>query len=461
MRWSLLLPVSLALTSLTVGARAQEHSQHDDRDLSRGMMRDLFDVESDRAALGISTSSSGKRDTLGLLIVSITPGGPAEKAGLEEGNRIAAIKGVSLALSRADAGEPDMEGLMTRRLVRELRKVKAGDEVELKVYANGAHKTVKAKTTEFGDLRPRLSRRAADRDEDRAVLGLDFGGRGSKRDTLGILVVGVEPNGPAEKAGIEEGNRVATINGADLRVPAEEAAEGYLSWSKQDRFRRQMQKVKPGDTVELKVYADGQMKTVRVKAARAGDVYTERSRHGLHFRMFGDEAFIPLPPIPPIPPIPPMRTELGDEENMIQLRGEEREAARAMRDAARELRDAQRASQVQLRTVGLGPVALDGPNVTSAGLDDDLSTLSLPGLRITEMSDELAPYFCAGSGKGLLVLEADEQWSGLRPGDVILKVNGASVRRASALSTRLDSDRDNKLEVLRKGKRVNVVVRGG
>jgi S1-C subfamily serine protease len=77
------------------------------------------------------------------------------------------------------------------------------------------------------------------------------------------------------------------------------------------------------------------------------------------------------------------------------------------------------------------------------------------------MSDELAPYFGAESGKGLLVLQADEQWSGLRPGDVILEVNGASVRRASALSTRLNAGRDNKLEVLRKGKKVNVVVRGG
>src|SRR5919205_3869249 len=109
MRWSRLLPVSIALVSLTVGARAQEHDTHDEHDLSRGMMRYLFDEDSDRAALGISTSSSGKRDTLGLLITSITPGGPAEKAGLQEGNRIVAINGVSLALARADAGEPDME----------------------------------------------------------------------------------------------------------------------------------------------------------------------------------------------------------------------------------------------------------------------------------------------------------------------------------------------------------------
>ena len=76
--------------------------------------------------LGVSTGSSGKRDTLGLLIESVTPGSPAEKAGLEEGNRIASINGVSLKLSREDAGESDMSGTMTNRLVREMRKIEGG-----------------------------------------------------------------------------------------------------------------------------------------------------------------------------------------------------------------------------------------------------------------------------------------------------------------------------------------------
>lgn len=36
----------------------------------------------DRAVLGLSMSSTGKRDTLGVLVQSVTPGGPAEKAGI-------------------------------------------------------------------------------------------------------------------------------------------------------------------------------------------------------------------------------------------------------------------------------------------------------------------------------------------------------------------------------------------
>ena len=54
--------------------------------------------------LGVSTGSSGKRDTLGLFIESITEGSPADKAGLEEGNRIASIKSdLNQAASRPPA----------------------------------------------------------------------------------------------------------------------------------------------------------------------------------------------------------------------------------------------------------------------------------------------------------------------------------------------------------------------
>ena len=100
--------------------------------------RDAYD-DRDRAAIGVTTSSGGMRDTLGLLVQSVTAGSPADKAGIEEGNRLISVNGVSLRLSAADAGEGDMDGIANRRLIRELEKVKAGDEVELidLVKANG------------------------------------------------------------------------------------------------------------------------------------------------------------------------------------------------------------------------------------------------------------------------------------------------------------------------------------
>src|SRR5450631_3502482 len=121
-------PMAEARQSVTVAPRARTLTSNRSSD------------DGDRAMLGISTGSSGKRDTLGLLIESVTPGSPAEKAGLEEGNRVASINGVSLKLSREDAGESDMSGTMTNRLVREMRKLKAGDEASLELWAGGRYK---------------------------------------------------------------------------------------------------------------------------------------------------------------------------------------------------------------------------------------------------------------------------------------------------------------------------------
>jgi C-terminal processing protease CtpA/Prc len=98
-----------------------------------------------QAVIGITTSgAASSRDTLGVLVNSVRTASPAEKAGIEEGNRIASVNGVSLKLAPADVGDDDMAGVMTRRLTREIDKLKPGD-IDLHVYAT-ATKSLKVKT---------------------------------------------------------------------------------------------------------------------------------------------------------------------------------------------------------------------------------------------------------------------------------------------------------------------------
>ena len=236
----------------------------------------------DRAVLGITTSSGSARDTLGVLIGSIYAGGPAEKAGLEEGNRIAAINGVNLRLAAADVGDWDMSGIMSRRFTREMAKVKAGDEVELRIYSGGQFRNVKIKTVAYEDLyRASRSRNVRIDDEDRAVIGVNLGTSGSKRDTLGVLITWLNDNGPAAKAGLEEGNRIAGIGSVDLRVARDDAGDAMLSSVKVSRLQRELEKVKPGDEVELRVYSDGRIRTVKVKTVSAYELNrSSRNRSG-------------------------------------------------------------------------------------------------------------------------------------------------------------------------------------
>jgi S1-C subfamily serine protease len=263
-----------------------------------------------RAMIGVSTSSSGARDTLGLLVTSVTAGGPAEKAGIIEGNRIASVNGVNLRLAAADAGQDDMEGITARRLTRELGKLTPGADVDLRVYADGQWKNVKVKTVSSDSLmgeRFTFTRSARD---DRAVLGFSLNSSGNKRDTLGVLIAGLDEDGPAEKAGLIEGDRVAAVNGTDLRVKHDDVGDDFVSNAMVSRFQRVMRNVKPGDKVELRVYSGGQTKTVTVTAARAADIYKEGERGfrmmmpGGAFRMAPMATMPPMPPMPAMPPRP-------------------------------------------------------------------------------------------------------------------------------------------------------------
>jgi predicted metalloprotease with PDZ domain len=230
-----------------------------------------FGLENAPAVIGITTTGAAtNRDTLGVLVSSVRPGSPAEKAGIEEGNRIASINGVSLRLAAPDVGELEMAGAMTRRLQRELNKLKPGDDVDLRVLAGTQMKSIKVKTVAPADLYESTVRR---REAERATLGLSIGTTGSARDTIGVFVMFVDDGGPAAKAGIEEGARIASINGVDLRGERSAEGEGFVIRSTSgSRFERELAKVKPGEDVDLRVYYGGQVRNVKVKTVSAADL---------------------------------------------------------------------------------------------------------------------------------------------------------------------------------------------
>jgi hypothetical protein len=138
--------------------------------------------------------------------------------------------------------------------------------------------------------------------EKRPALGFGIGSSGSRRDTLGVLVMSVADSTPAARAGLEEGNRVAAINGVNLRVPREDAGDPYLGSAKARRLQTEISQLKPGDDVTLRVYSNGQFRDVRLKVARAGDL--PRRAGGTFF--FGDGMNMMMSPMPPMPAMPAM-----------------------------------------------------------------------------------------------------------------------------------------------------------
>src|SRR5437773_8492722 len=118
--------------------------------------------------------------------------------------------------------------------------------------------------------------------EKRAALGLELRSTGTKRDTLGVFVEAVTPKGPAETAGIVEGDRIAAINGVDLRTSAADTEDSYTNGLAAHRLSREVQKLSPGARITLRVYSGGRFRDVQVTAGRASDVMRlgNRFRYG-------------------------------------------------------------------------------------------------------------------------------------------------------------------------------------
>lgn len=117
----------------------------------------------------------------------------------------------------------------------------------------------------------------------RAALGLQLSPTGTARDTLGVFVSSVTPKGPAESAGIIEGDRIVSINGVDLRVAPGDIEDGYASGLPSHRLQREVAKLTPGSRVNVRVYSAGRIRDVQVTAGRASDLMRSRG-----FINFGD-----------------------------------------------------------------------------------------------------------------------------------------------------------------------------
>ena len=113
----------------------------------------------------------------------------------------------------------------------------------------------------------------------RAALGLELRATGTRRDTLGVFVEAVTPKGPAETAGIIEGDRIAAINGVDLRTAAGDVDDSYANGLAAHRLGREVQKLTPGNRLTLRVYSSGRFRDVQVTAGKASDLM----RLGGHF----------------------------------------------------------------------------------------------------------------------------------------------------------------------------------
>lgn len=139
----------------------------------------------------------------------------------------------------------------------------------------------------------------------RAAIGVSVQTTGTKRDTIGVFIARVTPDGPAEKAGIVEGERIAAVNGVDLRVDAADVDDSYTAGIASHRLTRELQKLTPGALVTLRVVSGGRSREVQVTTVRASELMKEQPGFGMVF-----------PRMPSMPSMPHMKIF---RENMDEM----------------------------------------------------------------------------------------------------------------------------------------------
>jgi len=190
------------------------------------------DTEQGRALLKSYGATDG-----GVFVQTVAPGGPSEKAGIQEGDIIVGINGKPVRdgaglvgiVTATPVGSP-VDVTVLRDGKRENRKVVVGDLAQIFPDRFGGPKDeskapIEAGVTSFGMMVQNLS------DARRQSLGLKAQG--------GIEVVSVEPNSFAEDVNLHKGDILVSINRHQINST--------------DDLKRIQATLKPGDAVAFRV----------------------------------------------------------------------------------------------------------------------------------------------------------------------------------------------------------------
>ena len=277
-----------------------------------------------------------------------------------------------------------------------------------------------------------------------SVLGITITLSSNARDTLGALVASVAPGSPAEHAGIDQGNRIADINGIALSVDAADVRQPDAEAVVQRRLSRAVRGLAPGSDVSMRVFAAGRYKTVHLTLP--GTPAFESAKVTLVTRDTQPAAVTLSSVVDGIGQLRNQLRQLARSENAGISPDSLDDADQQLGMLQRQLRDA---ASRQQRASAFPTVQDEGGSGNDALVGN--------GLHLAPVNEALADYFGDEAVGGLLVVEADASWAPLRKGDVILRVNGTrpdAGRLRQAYATR----RVVRVEILRRQRTMTVTI---
>jgi len=223
--------------------------------------------------------------------------------------------------------------------------------------------------------------------EGRPMLGVSLD-MDAGLDDVGVRVTGLREDGPADRAGVREGDIIVAAGGWDLTRPldGEDEMDMHRSTSLPgQRLVALIRELEEGEEIEIEVDRDGELLAFAVVPEEL-EGWGWPSRLSVRMRDMADR----------------VRDQYRDIDWNVQW-------------------DAPTIDPPDTPDIFLG----DGGELTRLWLQDRSH-----GLELVELNPGLGAYF--GTEEGVLVADADDGSAlGLRPGDVVVDVDGRRVRSAT------------------------------
>jgi hypothetical protein len=123
------------LGTLAVGARAQEREPAPERQrtftFTMGPEALQMDLRRGRMGINVDLRADAARDSIGARVAGVTPGGPADRAGVQTGDLVTRVNGTRLAVSGSE--DDEFQSRPAERLLRIASRLEPGDTVRLDV----------------------------------------------------------------------------------------------------------------------------------------------------------------------------------------------------------------------------------------------------------------------------------------------------------------------------------------
>ena len=347
-------------------------------------------TRTDAGILGLSLTLSGTaRDTLGLLVAAVALGGPAERAGIVQGNRVAELAGVSLRVDPADIGQRGIEDQMARRLARALQSIQSGEQTSIRIVTGTRERSVQVTVGTMG------------------VANVVAGG--ANRD---VTSFGATPT-------------VNTI----LPQPVPSSGSGVQS----------LDNTSMTTALTLPAVTDGleQQRVLLRKLVRSED----------------DEA---------------------KSDSLLRIEQDLRSIVRRLRElqpGGARMKDQKQSSATSAPAGAFGGIVPNIPNIPAATLPSvstspltsstptstSTTGVELPGIRFAPVAPDMVSVVGEGTEGGLFVFFADSTWSPVQSGDVVLRIDGQAAD-AARMRAALGSAEPAAFEVIRQRRRMIVTL---